>query len=348
MAWSAPFTAYNAWDYRNKVTFTEQTANAFTDYRIPLVVNTATLVTGSKMETNGCDIRMVDTAGNALNFWIEVDTMNTATTRIYVKVASLGASGTYEAYMFYGNNTPPATASDFEDTFDGWVANGNFEADTTGQNPANWTVTEGGNDGVVSVSETQTKIESKSVYTQDTSTSGGAFPLITRDVGENISDNVMYEFWIYIDSFTAGTEMYPVEFYQKISPLEQISVMAFDRLGTRKISIYTNAGKVDTGETYDLDTWYKISLSLNFDTDKIKFWLDNSYVNEYNFREIGAESDYLRAVGHAWGSPATGDSYRDGMLLRPWATTEPTSAWDGEEEQSAADVYDAIYFAFNF
>jgi hypothetical protein len=88
------------WTYRMPVTITSGVA--LSNYQVSFIVNTSALVSASKMLANGGDIRVTDNSGTDLSFWIENNTINTTTTKIWVKVPSM--SGTSTIYLFYGNS----------------------------------------------------------------------------------------------------------------------------------------------------------------------------------------------------------------------------------------------------
>jgi len=102
------------WSYRRPITITG-TLN-LSNYQILVQVDTASLISAGKMRSDGGDIRFTDSDGvTLLNYWIEPGTINTANTRIWVKVPSI-PSGTKTAYVYYGN--PSATSqSNGDNTF---------------------------------------------------------------------------------------------------------------------------------------------------------------------------------------------------------------------------------------
>jgi len=109
-------TKYN-WKYRKCLTLDHTTAGAVdqSDYQIYLDFDTATLVSASKMQSDGDDIRFVDSAGNLLDYHL-ADDMNTTSTRIWVQMDDITAATTEEICMYYGNSTATGVSS-AEDTF---------------------------------------------------------------------------------------------------------------------------------------------------------------------------------------------------------------------------------------
>ncbi len=122
------------WQYRVPITISNASAVTMTDIQVLVTVNTQVLVAAGKMQSTGADIRFTDNACNPLNFYIESG-MNTATTRIWVRVPQIPANGSTTIYMYYGE--PNAnSASNPGATFHWWD-------DFT--NLANWTPAPGTN-----------------------------------------------------------------------------------------------------------------------------------------------------------------------------------------------------------
>ncbi len=91
---------------------TNNTASLVTNYQLLLTVNTQALISSGYMDVTGKDIRFgKDLAGTTLfNYWIESG-INTTTTKIWVKIDTLPASGSRFLYWFYSNAAAtPVTA----------------------------------------------------------------------------------------------------------------------------------------------------------------------------------------------------------------------------------------------
>jgi hypothetical protein len=94
------------WSYRRPITISSTLS--LSNYQILVQVDTASLISAGKMRSDGGDIRFTDSDGaTLLSYWIEPGTVNTASTKIWVKVPSIPA-GTKTIYMYYGN--PSATS----------------------------------------------------------------------------------------------------------------------------------------------------------------------------------------------------------------------------------------------
>jgi len=94
------------WMYRQTVTVTS--ASSLTDFTIHVVVDTATLITAGKMQSDCDDIRITDNNGKLLSYSLDTGSSacNTSITNIWFKAASI-SSPTATFYLYYGN--PSAT-----------------------------------------------------------------------------------------------------------------------------------------------------------------------------------------------------------------------------------------------
>ena len=100
--------------------------------------------------------------------------------------------------LYYGNSTV-AGISDFNATFsNSQIPNGGFEADTVGNDPADWTSTEAASTSIA-VSNTYAIEGTQSVRVYDDSGSGK--PELDETF-TGISNDGIWEFSIYVDSIT--------------------------------------------------------------------------------------------------------------------------------------------------
>lgn len=94
------------WSYVQPILVHENSGATVTNYQLAITVNTADLVTAGEMLSTGDDIRFTSgcTGGTDYNYWIESG-MNTASTKIWVKIDTLPANGSKTIYMQYGNSS---------------------------------------------------------------------------------------------------------------------------------------------------------------------------------------------------------------------------------------------------
>lgn len=105
---SDPNKASAAWfdetyGYRKRIPITNSSSTQ-TDYQLQVSLDTASLVSAGKLQSDCDDIRFTDLSGKVLDFWVESSTCNTASTTVWVKVPTIPASGT-SIYWYYGNPT---------------------------------------------------------------------------------------------------------------------------------------------------------------------------------------------------------------------------------------------------
>jgi hypothetical protein len=106
------------WRHARPIHITERSGATLTNYQVQVTVDTAMLISAGQMNSDGSDIRFATdiTGTQQLPYWIEQG-INTTTTRIWVKLATLPASVTTTIYMLYGN--PGAAAASTLAIFDG-------------------------------------------------------------------------------------------------------------------------------------------------------------------------------------------------------------------------------------
>jgi hypothetical protein len=102
----------SSWLYRKAITINNtKNANALTDYQVSITIDTASLISAGKMRSDCGDIRFTDSDGTTIiNHWIESG-INTASTKIWVKIPSIPASSTKTIYIYYGNPSATTTSS---------------------------------------------------------------------------------------------------------------------------------------------------------------------------------------------------------------------------------------------
>ena len=192
--WNATAQCNCAYGYKVPITVTNLGATALTNYQVSITVNTAALVTAGKMLASGNDIRFTDNSCTNLSYWIESG-MNTASTKIWIKVNSIPASGTATVNMYYGNPAA-AAASDgvgtfiFFDDFNGSSVNAAMWNTANGGG----TITVGG--GTISLNwtssillETVTAYNAPYYSEMKVNSTSGSWPCLGQ---ENGSGNVMF------------------------------------------------------------------------------------------------------------------------------------------------------------
>jgi hypothetical protein len=105
----------NMLKYRMDITINNSSnSSSLTDYQVLITLDTASLISAGKMRSDCGDIRFYD-GTNLLSYWIESG-INTASTKIWVKVPSIPANLTKIIQMYYGNMNL-TSISNANDTF---------------------------------------------------------------------------------------------------------------------------------------------------------------------------------------------------------------------------------------
>ncbi len=162
------------WSFRQKVPVSNSSGSTQTDFQVQLTIDTATLITNSKLQSDCDDLRFTAQNGKVLSYWLEPNTCNTTTTLVWIKVPNIPTSGA-DVYYYYGNPTASSestTAKTFIQEINGaaaaWplddttttqsysrvtnpavstgrelVTNGGFDTDTIWTKGTGWTIASG-------------------------------------------------------------------------------------------------------------------------------------------------------------------------------------------------------------
>ncbi len=139
-------SCFSNWQYEAPIVISNGNAAVLNDHQVNLTVNTQSLISSGKMNMDGSDIRFTMGCCDTLCYWIE-DSINTATTSIWVKVNEIPASGDTTIYMLYGNTSATAQSDGnctfdlFEDFESGSQASFTAECGTTNETFSNGEMT---------------------------------------------------------------------------------------------------------------------------------------------------------------------------------------------------------------
>lgn len=106
-----------AWRYEIPITVNNTSGSTLTDYQVLITVNTQSLISGGYMKTDGGDIRFASDCGNTVIDYYLQGYINTDSTKIWIKIASLAPNSSTIRYMFMGN--PSATSNSTLSIFNG-------------------------------------------------------------------------------------------------------------------------------------------------------------------------------------------------------------------------------------
>jgi hypothetical protein len=120
----------DSWLYRQTVEITNSGTDQ-TDFQVMITLDSATLITANKMQSDCDDIRITDISGKLIPHWIEPTTCNTATTKIWTKVPSISTSGD-TVYLYYGNSAVDTFIREISGVQGAWDMDGTVGGISTG------------------------------------------------------------------------------------------------------------------------------------------------------------------------------------------------------------------------
>ena len=97
------------WAYRQTLTISYNGTSTLTEFQVNFALDTLTMASSSKLQTDCDDLRFTTIDGQPINYWIEENNpgCNKATTSVWMKVPTVHGSASTTVYMYYGN--PAAT-----------------------------------------------------------------------------------------------------------------------------------------------------------------------------------------------------------------------------------------------
>jgi len=327
----------SGWSYRRAVTINNTAnSNALSNYQVLVTVDTASLISAKKLQSSCADIRFTDSDGQTLlNYWIDPNTCNTGSTRIYVKVPSIPASSTYTIYMYYGNSTA-TSASNGEATF---ILFDDFLG--TSLNTTKW--------NVMASSSASVSISGSILQISEGSSSGGSYTIGSTS---SIPLNSIIEARVYA---TGGSNV--DSFMPAYTQANSGGAIDFDLAGTGTVTngVYLSSGRsvtanwtlatrvspVAAGLSYtDLysggyGTWYKTKLVVTQNSQQAYIFNDTWYrIASATLTSSLASGTYYVNLGATW-SDTSGNLYTfkyDWVLVRSYTNPEPATSVSSTEE----------------
>lgn len=262
------------------------------------LIDTKSLISTGKMRSDCADIRVTDTSDNEYEYWTQF--CNTTETRIYAKPTD-STEVSHRIYYGYSGATDNAN---FNATFSNpLLPNGDFEGDATGD-PDTWTIVEAS--GSVDVSQTRAFIGTNSTkYVDD----DGGQPTMTRTF-TGIPDDTLLEWSVNVDFVTTTGA-----FVRIGGDTGSNAILGMFMKDNNDIDIYPSPGVQTLNISYADDEWTNFTLLNNMTTLKTKFWVNNQYAGEYDFRKIGGDPTTMIDVAFQAGAGSITTYYLDAMRL---------------------------------
>lgn len=298
------------WGYRQTVAVTNS-GSAQTDFQISITLDTATLVTAGKMQSDCDDLRVTDSVGDVLPIFIEkaptANTCNQSATVIWTKLASIPTTET-TVYVYYGNPTAVNAQN-------GAAV---FEFFDDGSNINNWTqagtVSQDGTTGSAAPSYKINGTNGSYIYKDVSLTTSRAVDYDIYESNFNLSD-----FFYLVDSSGAGQHM-------------RVETRSCCSSGPAAASSWTS-WSIPAGGTYvSALTWHKASIVIGATTASMT--IDGSAQGSaYTFTNNGG---YIGLIGDA--ANAAYYSWFDNIRVRKSATTAPSAGTPASEEKSNGPI----------
>ncbi len=314
--------------FRQRVAITNS-GSAQTDYQISLTLNTSTLISAGKMQSDCDDIRITDINGKLLPHWIESNNpgCNNSATVIWTKVPSIPTAGA-TIYIYYGN--PGAVNIEkgsqvfkFFDDFTGSTLSGL------------WTQTSGAAGGVtVSGGYVELKYTSSTDSYIHATFTGSATEIIEFR-GVQIVNSPSYRNRLYIGNVSGGT-------FSKYSPSGDYGL--FYDGANAPAEVYYNGftdSMLNTSNKFNI----KYSVIGSNDVDVAVTNRDTAASVYTNTAATWDQStNIIGAVQLAATETTASDFKVDTVWVRQYAATEPTIGSPGNEEKTEAPI---VYLTLN-
>ena|GEM_PF-3008167 len=321
------------WIYRQSMQITN-TGSDLTNYQIGFTMNTSTLISASKLQSNCADLRIVDNTGKLLPHWIEEGSpgCNSTDTKIWTKLDRVPSSSAF-IYIYYGNSVARGT-EDGEKVF---LFFDNFNTPTI--NTIKWNVVNVGTSTILSQSGGKltlnaTTLNDVAEVHARAPVGTGNEPLEMQTKVNNIgSTGTGIRNRIYMTDTTLAKPNAPADhgFFSAVTGAQpQVYFGTFLGTGITLASELKITQKLDgTNFTYNI---YDISNSSNVYTGSTGFT-----ATTYNRPRLASTRD--TAVGGT-----TCSQVFDWVFVRKIASTEPTMSVPTGEELSAGPI---SYWKFN-
>jgi len=309
------------WTYRKPITIDNTgNSNDLTNYQVLVVLN-STNFDFSKANSDGSDIRFIDSDDTTkLNYWIEEWDATAQEAKIWVNVTSIPASSTKTIYMYYGNPSASSESNgtavfeffdDFEDGdyTDKWTLIGGSASETNGYLE------------VSSTSSSEGLIEENIKEFSDTEgfiIEGKIMQVTTNDLGEIVFHGDLTKSNLYM--FVVGYK---------------------DGLRIVKRQGGTDTELASVAQVIDENVWYDFRVTRKPDGTIIGEILG---VNSVSATDTSFTSGY---VGVRVGGTASDTCRVDNYRVRKYTDPEPTASVGEEEAFYKKDITDSVTTSFS-
>jgi len=339
----------SGWEYRRAVTINNTlNGNTLTGFQVLVTVNTTSLIKQGKMRPDGGDIRFTDSDGTTLlPYWIEPGTINTSSTRIWVKVPYIYAYSNKTIFMYYGNPTAtnPYKGEEVFDFFDDF---------STGLNTFKWGIWQEDDHTTISVHNGMLDIYcvSWSPYTMETGGSLYAKNALPSDWDyyvivarvKRTAASQLGEYGPGVGFTNNNTLVYDNIDYDDVAyprNYEAATLFAATSWGYGPGLYYNGASILSGGTNYHSNVWYRIELHYKKGS---KFWA-HFYPEGYGdfvvnwTSSMPTEAPLYPFLAYSENYRATGHAYFDYIFVAKGSDPKPIVSVDPVEVSSSGAAY---------
>jgi len=97
-----------------------------------------------------------------------------------------------------------------------------------------------------------------------------------------------------------------------------------------------------TPTTYEANTWYRIDVAWNFDTDKYDVWVDGSKISGDGITIYGSGTKITQMRVMVGSASQAGDIYLDNFIIRKYADPEPSALLGVEQNTCTAPTISSL------
>jgi len=290
--------------YRNPITITEQSGSTLTDYQVNLNIDTASLISAGKMQSDCDDMRFYNSINSSIPYWLESG-CDSASTKVWVKVPNIPSSSTETIWMYYGNSSVSNEGNGiqtflFFDNFD--------DGDIT-----DWTATGSG-----------TTNEASTTYSVSSSYS--------------LRHDFVSDYGTVYKSYPDQTTTFVVE-YSTLAVADNSGIAlnagtafnsydgAWVTFWSGNLIYYSDAGE-EILQSRTLGQWYKIKMIINPASQNIKVYVDDSGAL-FDGDMRGSVTTFNKV--HSAVYTNLYDTYFDDIFIRKYASSDPSVSVGSEE-----------------
>lgn len=299
------------WLYRKMIQISNSNAEDLENFQISFVLDTASLISANKMQSNCADLRITDLDGNLLPHWIEESNpgCNTVNTKIWVKIPNIyKGNNVTNIFIYYGNNQ----ATDVENGNNVFEFFDNFDeySDWTGET-TNFSLSTDGSRQVLGVSGGNTPGE---IFKAVSLENKYIVEMAIR--ATSLANNNPHPGLIFASN---GTVSDYYGFYIRASSNQIVETH------NSSFGAFINSQTIDTNwHTYKAVVNSGFLEALYFDS-----------IRQTNFDNWDITNSYSH-IG-IW-SHGSGIAYYDNLLVRKYAPLEPSASLSSVEEISPAPI----------